>query len=139
MEPKLRRLTNRYATISALVSAATHPVPAVDEIIVVAIHYHFSAKVVRAREAKLLDLPWWRVNKIIWGGAALRFFFDLTFGIVPVAGAVAHATSAAALTEVLGRYLEEVLRNPGSPPPMTIRALRDSLRRTMQTARAKAA
>src|SRR5262245_44120745 len=49
MDPEMRRLTRKYSILSAVTSIVTHPVPAVDEVFVIPIHYYFSAKVARAR------------------------------------------------------------------------------------------
>jgi uncharacterized protein (DUF697 family) len=128
METNSRRLTRKYAMISAAISVVAHPIPAADELLVIPVHYRLSMKMARAQGARLRDLPWRQLHKIIWGGAAVRFCFDVGFGFVPVAGALAHAATAGALTEILGRYLDEALRRPGPPPPMTLKTLKDSLR-----------
>jgi len=137
MEPKIRRLSRKYSMISAALSLVAHPLPAADEIIVIPIHYGLSLKMARVQGVRLLDLPWWQIHKIIWGGAALRFCFDLGLGLVPVAGAFAHAATAGALTEILARYLDEAMRRPGAPPPISLKTLKDSLRRHAEAASPK--
>ena len=138
MEPKIRRLILNYSIKSAVVSVVAHPVPAVDEILIIPVHYWFSMKMARAHDAQILDLPWRQVHTIIWGGAAARFCSDVAFSLVPVAGLFAHALTAIALTEFLGQYLHEALRKPGSPPPVTIQIVKDSLLRRVKTASPKA-
>jgi hypothetical protein len=125
MDPEMRRLTRKYSIISAVTTLVTHPVPAMDELMVIPIHYYFSAKVARMRNVKLRELPWSQVHKIVLGGAVVRFGTDLAFGFVPVAGAFAHALTAKVLTDVLGEYLDEALSRPGSPPPLTIRTIKN--------------
>lgn len=124
----MRRLTRKYSIISAVTSIVTHPVPAVDELFVIPIHYYFSAKVARVRNVRLRDLPWTQVHKIVLGGAVVRFGTDLAFGLVPVAGALTHALTAKVLTDVLGEYLDEALSRPGPPPPLSMQTLKHLIR-----------
>ncbi|XXX79635.1 hypothetical protein WMF30_12765 [Sorangium sp. So ce134] len=124
MEPKIRRLTNKYSAIAAVTSFVTQPIPGADELIVVPIHYCFSVSLTRARGAPLLRAPWLQVSKIIWGGAAVRLFANFTLGLVPVAGLFSNAITAAALTELLGRYLDRALSSPAPPPPISLRTIR---------------
>jgi hypothetical protein len=138
MEPKIRRLILRYSIKSAVVSVIAHPVPAVDEIFVIPVHYGLSVKMAMAHKARILGLPWRQVHKIIWGGAAVRFCIDVTFGLVPIAGLVSHTLTAVTLTQFLGQYLDEALRQPGPPPPVTLQTLKDSLRPRVKTAKPKA-
>ncbi|KYG06491.1 hypothetical protein BE21_34530 [Sorangium cellulosum] len=125
MEPKIRRLTNKYSVITAVTSFVTQPIPGADELIVVPIHYYFSASLTWARGAPLLRAPWFQVSKIIWGGAAVRLFANFTLGLVPVAGLFSNAITAVALTELLGRYLDGALSSPAAAPPISLRAIRD--------------
>jgi hypothetical protein len=138
MTPELRRLRYRFCIISAVTSVATHPIPAVDELFVVLVHYRFSLKFARAQNVRIRDIPWRQVNKVIWGGAGVRFCFDLGFGLVPIAGSLCHALTAIALTDYLSRYLDKALSLPHSPPPpVTLRDIRDSIRRRVPLARQK--
>jgi uncharacterized protein (DUF697 family) len=125
----------RYCVAAAVTSVAAHPVPAVDELFVVPVHYRFSWKMARVMNVPIRAVPWREVSKIIWGGALVRFGIDVTLGLVPVAGVVSHVLSAVTLTEILGEYLDRALTGPEPPPPVTLRTLASSvverLRRAM--------
>jgi uncharacterized protein (DUF697 family) len=131
MTTETRRILRRYRIASAVTSVVTHPVPLVDELFVIPIHYAFVVRLARARGVKVRDVPWRQVQQLIWGGAGVRFGFDLAFGVVPVAGAIAHAITASALTQVLGEYLDEALDKPSSPPPVTVQGIKQSLLRRL--------
>ncbi len=137
MEPKIRRMTNKYSVITAVTSFVTQPIPGADELIVVPIHYYFSVSLTRARGAPLLGAPWLQVSKIIWGGAAVRLFANFTLGLVPVAGLFSNAITAVALTELLGRYLDGALSSSAPPPPVSMRTLRDAVQGQRQASRAQ--
>jgi uncharacterized protein (DUF697 family) len=117
MNRETRHLTNRHAAVAAVASFIAQPIPAADELVVIPIHYVLAGKLWRRSGVPLLKVPWWRVNKLIWGGAAARLVVNFTFGLVPVAGAVSNAVTALALTEWLARYLDAALADPDAPPP----------------------
>jgi uncharacterized protein (DUF697 family) len=117
MESKSRRITNVYSGVAAVGAFFTQPVPGLDEIIVVPIHYALVARLARARGVSVLKLPWRSIQRIIWYGAAARLVANFSLGLVPVAGAFANSVTAIALTEYLSRWLDEVISNPDHPPP----------------------
>jgi uncharacterized protein (DUF697 family) len=117
MERKSRRITNVWSGVTAVVAFVTQPVPALDEVIVVPIHYALVVRLARARGASVTKLPWRSIQRIIWYGAAGRLVANMSLGLVPVAGAFANSITAMALTEYLSRWLDEVISNPDKPPP----------------------
>lgn len=126
MEQRTRRLTNIYSGVSAVAAFVTQPVPMLDELIVVPIHYALCVKVARSRNFSILKLPWRPIKKIIWYGAAARLVGNFSIGLVPIVGMFSNAITAIALTEFLGRYLDEAIANPDSPPPdVTMESLKE--------------
>jgi uncharacterized protein (DUF697 family) len=117
MESKSRRITNVYSGVAAVGAFFTQPIPGLDEIIVVPIHYALVARLARARGVSVLKLPWRSIQRIIWYGAAARLVANFSLGLVPVAGAFANSVTAIALTEYLSRWLDEVISHPDQPPP----------------------
>ena len=99
---------------------------ALDELIVVPIHYWFAWRFAFRRGAKVLKLPWRSIQRIIWYGAAARLVANFSLGLIPVAGAFANAVTAIALTEYLARYLDDAILNPDAPrPEITMSGLKD--------------
>jgi uncharacterized protein (DUF697 family) len=125
VDPTTRRLTNRHSAFAAVSSFVLQPIPAADELFVVPVHYRLAWKIARARQAKVLGLPWKQLHEIIWYGAGARLVANFTLGLVPVAGAFSNAVTAMALTEYLGRYLDDVLEHPDRPaPPVSMAELK---------------
>jgi len=133
MEPRTRRLTNVYSGVSAVAAFVTQPVPALDELIVVPIHYALVVKIARTRKFSVLKLPWKQIKKIIWYGAAARLVGNFSLGLVPVLGMFSNAITAIALTEFLGRYLDDVIENPDKvQPDITMESLKELFANAMK-------
>lgn len=133
MDPTIRRMTNRYSAITAVTSFVTQPIPGADELIVIPLHYRFAVLLTRQRGVPLLTAPWWQVSKIIWGGAAVRLAANFTLGLVPVVGLFSNAITAVALTEFLGRYLDDALSNPAQPAAVSVQAVRDAVQDSLRS------
>jgi uncharacterized protein (DUF697 family) len=116
MDPKSRAITTPYSVATALVSFVMQPIPAMDEIAVVPMHYWFAQKMARTHGMRRRDLPWRSIQKIIWYGAAARLGINFSLGLVPVVGPFSNAVTAAALTEFLASWLDAHIKNPNAPP-----------------------
>jgi uncharacterized protein (DUF697 family) len=116
MKPETRRVTNFHAGASAIAAFVSQPIPALDELIVVPIHYSLCLRVAKKRGVPAKKLPWKQIRKIIWYGAGARLVANFSLGLVPVVGMFANAVTAIALTEFLGQYLDDALSNPDAPP-----------------------
>jgi|GEM_PF-3997970 len=110
MESTSRRLTRRYTIVSSVVSAFSHSIPGVDELLIIPIHYRLCSKIAETKNVPTRQLPWRKLRRIIYGGAAVRFLCDIPFTPIPFVGPLVHATTAGALTAYLGRVLEAVPR-----------------------------
>jgi uncharacterized protein (DUF697 family) len=133
MESRTRRIANRYSGVSAVAAFITQPVPALDELIVVPIHYVLCVRIARARGVRVLKLPWKPIKKIIWYGAAARLVANFSLGLVPVVGMFSNAITAIALTEYLARYLDEAIEHPDRPPPdITMESLKELFTNAMK-------
>ncbi|WP_437783012.1 hypothetical protein [Sorangium sp. So ce1097] len=136
MEPKIRRMINKYSAVAAVTSFVTQPIPGADELIVVPIHYYLSVSMARHQGVPLLAVPWIQVSKIIWGGAGVRLFANFSLGLVPVAGLFSNAITAVALTELLARYLDGALRTPASPRAVSLKTIKDAIEGPLRAWRA---
>ena len=106
MAPELRRLTIKYSVITAVTAFVTQPLPILDEIAVLPLHYWFAGMFLKKRGRSVLRAPWRWVNAIIWGGVGARVASRFTLGFIPPTGAFENATTAAAVTVALAKYLD---------------------------------
>jgi len=116
MDPIARRITNRYSIASAAVAFLVHPIPALDEVVVVPVHYALCLRLARRRKFPLAKLPWRQIQRIVWYGAAARTALSLALAPIPIASGAANYATAVALTEYLSRYLDDAMSNPDRPP-----------------------
>jgi uncharacterized protein (DUF697 family) len=139
MEPKTRRITNVYSGVAAVAAFFTQPVPMLDEVIVVPIHYGLTVRMARSRGVSIFKLPWRSVQRIIWYGAGARLVANMSLGLVPVVGAFVNSITAIALTEFLARWLDEFLEHPDQPPPdVTMEGLKTLFENAVKKSRAGA-
>ena len=125
MEPRARKTVNRVSIVAAVTSFVLQPIPALDELAVVPMHYWLIVRLARRRGVPLKTLPWRSLQRIVWYGAAARLVANFSLGLIPIAGAFSNAVTAMVLTEFLGRWLEQVLETPEAPPPeVTMAGLR---------------
>jgi uncharacterized protein (DUF697 family) len=124
MEKKARRITNVTSGIAAVTAFVTQPVPALDEVAVIPIHYYMVLRLAHDRGVSVFKLPWRNIQRVIWYGAGARFLTHVAVGLVPVAGGFANAITAVALTEYLSRYLDGALTDPKRAPEISLAALR---------------
>jgi uncharacterized protein (DUF697 family) len=133
MDKKARRITHFTSGLAAVTAFAAQPIPALDEALVIPIHYYMVTRLARERGVSVFKLPWRNIQRVIWYGAGARLATHLTIGLVPVSGAVVTALTAIALTEYLGRYLDQVLADPAArPAPLSVAALKDLFDRAVQ-------
>jgi hypothetical protein len=109
MTPETRRLTTRVDIFAAVLSHVTQAIPAADELLVIPVHYWYAAAFTHARGLRLRDAPWVRLSGLIWGGAGARLLANFLLGFAPGIGVFSNAITAVAMTEALGRYLDNAL------------------------------
>jgi uncharacterized protein (DUF697 family) len=140
MEPKSRRITNMTSGVTAVTAFITGPIPLLDEVVVIPMHYYFVLRMAKARGVSPLQLPWRNIQRVIWYGAGARFVGNVTLGLIPLTGSLVNSVTAIALTEYLGRYMDDILTRPMEPAPeITFAALRDLFNRAIQKAAEKGA
>ncbi len=141
VEPNARKLTRLYSGASGVIAFVSQPIPALDELIVVPIHYRLCTKMAKLHGVDKSKLPWKQIRKIIWYGAAGRLAANLSLGLLPVVGLFANAVTAIALTEFLAHYLDEALAHPEKPPQdvtmASMKTLFEEALRTYAAAREK--
>jgi hypothetical protein len=122
MDEVARKLTTRYARLSVGLGLLFTPLPMLDEVVVVPLHYALCRRLAKERGVKSKDLPWKQLRRIIWWGAGARTALAASLSPIPVAGTVANWVTAYALTEFLSSYLDDVLSHPERPPREISRA-----------------
>lgn len=125
MQPKIRRITNVYSGVAAVAAFVLEPIPALDELVIIPVHFGLCASVAAARGVKVKSLPWKSIRRLIWYGAAGRFVANASIGLIPVVGNVTNALTAIALTQHIAKYVDDAIEHPDElPPEITVEALK---------------
>ena len=125
MQPKVRRITNVYSGVAAVAAFVLEPIPALDELVIVPVHFGLCASVAAARGVKVKSLPWPQLRRLIWYGAAARFVANASLGLIPIVGNFTNALTAVALTKKVASYVDDAIEHPDeTPPEITVESLK---------------
>jgi uncharacterized protein (DUF697 family) len=102
--------------VSAALGVVLSPIPLADELLLVPIYGVMTARIGRARGVSLQEVRWRPIGTAIVAGLAARAAANVGFAFVPGVAAVANAVSAAALTKILGEYVDTTCREGAAPP-----------------------
>ncbi len=91
MESKSRRITSWMSGVTGLTAFVTQPIPGLDEVAIIPMHYYLVVRLARARGISVFKLPWRNIQRIVWYGAGARLLTHLAFGLVPIGGGVTNA------------------------------------------------
>jgi uncharacterized protein (DUF697 family) len=103
MTPEARSIITRTDLLAAGLGVILSPIPLVDELILPPLWLLMTARIARAQKTPLLSVPWGRVSAVALGGLTLRFVVNAAVSVLPGIAAVVNATTAVALTEIVGR------------------------------------
>jgi len=125
VQQKIRRITHVYSGVAAVAAFVLEPIPALDELVIVPVHFGLCASLAAARGVKVKSLPWKPIRRLIWYGAAGRFLANASIGLIPIVGNITNALTAIALTERIAKYVDDAIEHPDQlPPEITIESLK---------------
>lgn len=128
LSPEVRRIVRRARITSAVVGVILSPIPLADEIVLLPVYGLMSDRIGKHYGLPTSEIPW---RPIIWttcAGLAARAAINLTVSFIPGVAAVANAASAAALTELLGRYVDAACKNPAETRVLSMRDFANQFR-----------
>jgi uncharacterized protein (DUF697 family) len=114
-DKQVKRVITQTTIASAALAVVFSPIPLVDELLLAPIYGVMAARIGRARSG---PVPWRPVGKAIAAGLAARAAANIGFAFIPGVAAVANAISAAALTKLLGDYVDTTCRDGSAPAPV---------------------
>ena len=109
-------IVNTTAAFAAGLGAVLSPIPLADEIALMPIYAAMAIRIGKAHGIDAGNLPWKPILTTAGTGLAARAAINLSVSFVPGVAAVANAVSAAALTEIVGRYTEAACEKPHEVP-----------------------
>jgi uncharacterized protein (DUF697 family) len=123
VEGQVKGVIWQTSLLSAAMGVVFSPVPLVDEILLMPVYGVMAARIGKARGLELGQVPWKAVFGAAAAGLAARAAVNVSFAFIPGVAAVANAISAAALTRLLGGYVDGVCRDGVAATPPFVAAV----------------
>ena len=128
LSPEVRRIVRQAGITSAVIGVILSPIPLADEIVLLPVYGLMSSRIGEQHGLSKAEIPW---RPIIWttcAGLGARAAINLTVSFIPGVAAVANAASAAALTQLLGRYVDQACKNPADTRVLSMRDFAEQFR-----------
>jgi uncharacterized protein (DUF697 family) len=137
MSDDVRALVHKNSIAAATIGVVLSPIPLLDEIVLVPLIARMTRRI--AKLHAVAKVPWGPVLKSTAVGLVARGLVVIPFIPVPGVSTAVDAASAAALTEILGEYVDTVCRDPGTAHVLKVREVADMIQRAVRKKVPKAA
>jgi uncharacterized protein (DUF697 family) len=131
VKPRVRDLIHRTSVLSGGLGVLLSPIPLLDELALFPVYTVLSTRIARSHELEWREMPWRPILKSTAVGLVARAAVNVAFVAVPGVAAVTSAATAAALTEILGRYVDGVCVTPEAAQTLTVREVIDMLKKAV--------
>lgn len=123
MLPEVKKTVRNTCIFSASVAVVLSPIPLADELVLLPTYGVMAAKIAKHHSLAARSLPWKHVLKTTAGALAARAAVNLSVAYLPGVAAVANATSAVALTTLLGSYVDALCTDPTAPRALSVQEI----------------
>jgi uncharacterized protein (DUF697 family) len=134
MEPDVRAIVHRTSIVSATIGVVLSPIPLLDELVLIPVFAVLAKRI--AKLHAVAKVPWRPIVKSTAVGLVARGMVNLTVVAIPGVSTAVDAASAAALTEILGEYVDNVCRDPENAKPLKVREVADMIQRAVRRKKA---
>ncbi len=125
--PEVERTIHRTSLVAAVIGAVLSPIPLADEIVLVPVFALLTRSVARRRGLAREKIPWRAIMGTQVAGLGARAVLNLSVSFIPGVAAVANATSAALLTEVVGAYVDSACEDPEAARALSVEQMTSAL------------
>jgi uncharacterized protein (DUF697 family) len=139
MTDRVRKLVARTSVVTGTLAVVLSPIPLADEIVFLPVFGVMTARVGKAHQLRLRDVPWRPIARTTIAALAARATLNLAVSYIPGVAAVANAISAVTVTHMLGRYVDGACADPRSAQPLTVREIAGRLKEAIARRNAAAA
>jgi uncharacterized protein (DUF697 family) len=116
----VRKTVNRTSMVTGAIGVVLSPIPLADELVFLPVCGVMAARIGSAHGLALKSVPWGPVAKTTLATLGARAALNVAVSYIPGVAAVANAVSAYAVTQVLGRYIDEACADPATAHPLSI-------------------
>lgn len=139
MKDEVRALVHRTSVVSAGLGVLLSPIPLLDELALFPVYGVLCTRIARWHSLRWGQVPWRPILKSTTVGLVARAAVNVVFVAVPGVAAVTSAASAAALTEILGEYIDGVCTDPATARTLTVREVIAMLKKSVASKTPQAA
>jgi uncharacterized protein (DUF697 family) len=138
MSPRVEKLIRRTSLVTAGIGVVFSPIPLLDELVLLPIYGVMASRIGKHHSLSFAAMPWRPIGATAVAGLAARAAVNLTVSYVPGLAAVANAVSALALTQFLGRYVDEACAHPEDVKALRVKEIMSAMRASMKKEPTKA-
>ena len=131
MEPAVKSLVHRTSVVTAGLGVILSPIPLLDELVLFPVYTVLSARIAKRHSLKWMQIPWRPILKSTTAGLVARGVVNVTVALLPGVSAVGSAVTAAALTEILGDYVDGACREPSAAKTLAVKDVIALLKRAV--------
>ncbi len=135
MNEEVTAVVHRTSVASATIGIVLSPVPLLDELVLIPVLAAMTKRIARAHGID--RVPWRPIRKSTAVGLVARGLVNAVFIPVPGVSTAVDAATAAALTEIIGKYVDETCREPGAARTLKVREVMTMLKAAAKAARFK--
>ena len=128
IEPEVRSVIRTTSFVGFGLGVVLSPIPLADELLLLPVYAVMTQRIASKHGLGVRQIAWRPIFATTVAGLTARAAINLTVAYIPGVAAVANALSAAALTQVMGRYVDEVCRSPEAARAMTPAAILEALK-----------
>ena len=135
MTDEVTAVVHKTSMVSAAIGVVLSPVPLLDELALIPLYAAMTKRIARVHAVE--RVPWKPIAKSTAVGLVARGFVNALFAVLPGVSTAVDAATAAALTEILGAYVDETCREPARARTLRVREVVSMLRDAASQVRAK--
>ena len=123
MNDAVKSIVQRNTVASAVIGAVLSPIPLIDEVVLIPFYLLMAKKIAGKHELGRGQVPWKPIARTTFNGLLARAAVNVTVSYIPGVAAAANAASAAALTALLGSYVDDACKEPATAQPIGVKAI----------------
>jgi uncharacterized protein (DUF697 family) len=133
LRPEVSRIINRTSLATIAIAAVLSPIPLADELVFVPVYGIMAMRIAKRHSLATKDIPWKPIFASTLAALGARAAVNVTVSYIPGVAAVANAISAAAITQLLGAYVDAACDAPEHARAMTMKEIADRIREKLRT------
>jgi uncharacterized protein (DUF697 family) len=133
LRPEVSRIINRTSVATMAIAALLSPVPLADELVFVPVYGFMAARIGRQHGIAFGEMPWRPIVATTLAALGARAAVNVTVSYIPGVAAVANALSAAAITQLLGAYIDTTCDDPSAARALTVHEIGAHIKEKLRT------